>query len=203
MAASASPSTSIERVIIGRSNRSMSTSTRARSASDRWSSGAFIAPRNTSRRRTTSCCAEQARVPARVHAVGHGHEHTTGVAVGEPFDDVVDRHLALRDAAGGDHLLERRHRVAGRPASGAHGEVDRVGGNVELGVVDDVAEVVLERRRGKQVELEVLRAAANRLDHLLGIGRGEHEHHAGRRLFERLQQRRRRRVDSMWTSSRM
>ena len=133
---------------------------------------------------------EQSRVPTRVDAFGHRHQDATGVTIAEAFDDVVDGDLDLGDTTGGDHLLEGGHRVTGGSAPRPDGEVDRVGRDVESGVVDDVPEIVLQRRGGKKVELEVLRATANRLDHLLGIGRGQHEHHAGRRFLQGLQQRR-------------
>ena len=62
--------------------------------------------------------------------------------------------------------------------------------DVEAGVGGDPAHVLAQRVGVEQVELQVLGAAADRVGHLLRVGRGEHEHDVRRRLLERLQQRR-------------
>ena len=76
--------------------------------------------------------------------------------------------------------------------------------SVDAGVGGQPADVLLEHVHRQQVELQVLRAAADRVADLLRIGGGEHEHDVRRRLLERLQQRRLGRpCESMCTSSRM
>ena len=58
---------------------------------------------------------------------------------------------------------------------------------------EDVGEVADELPVREERELEVLRARTQRREHLLRVGRGQHEHHVRGRLLERLQQRVRRR----------
>jgi hypothetical protein len=58
------------------------------------------------------------------------------------------------------------------------------------GIGGDPAHVLGERVGREEMELQVLRAAAHRVGHLLRVGRREHEHDVRRRLLERLQQRR-------------
>ncbi len=53
----------------------------------------------------------------------------------------------------------------------------------------DVAKVVDDERRRNASQIEALAARKNGRQHLFGIGRGEHEFHVRRRLFERLEQR--------------
>ena len=72
--------------------------------------------------------------------------------------------------------------------------VDRTVGDVEAGVLDHPPDVGLELVHRQEVELQVLRARADGLAHLLRIGGGEHEHHVRRRLLQRLQQGRFRRL---------
>ena len=137
---------------------------------------------------------EQARIASGVDRVGHRDEHAPGVVFGEALDDVVDGHLALGHTARGHDLLERRTASRAEPRPARIDIVDGFGSDIEARIVDDMTDVVLERCRRQQMELEVLRAAADRRDHLLGVGGREHEHHTRRRLLERLQQRGRRRV---------
>ncbi len=59
----------------------------------------------------------------------------------------------------------------------------------ELGVGDHVANVVGQLVGVEQVELEVLRAAPDRGEHLLRVGGAEDEDHVRRRFLERLEQR--------------
>ena len=138
---------------------------RARSASDRWSSGAFIATRNTSRRRATSCSPSTRRIAAGVRPPSAtASERPAGVAVGERLDDVVDRRLRRSATPPAATTWSSADSVSrAEPRARAHGVVDGVGGNVEPGLVDDVPDVLLELVRGQQVELEVLGAAADRL----------------------------------------
>ena len=67
--------------------------------------------------------------------------------------------------------------------------VDGVLAEPELGVGDDVANVVGQLVGIEQVELEVLRAAPDGGEHLLRVGGAEDEHHVRRRFLERLEER--------------
>ena len=70
--------------------------------------------------------------------------------------------------------------------------LDRLGADVEPGVVDDVLRQLAQLVGRQEVHLELLGAAADGGQHLLGVGGGQHEHDVVRRLLERLQQRVRR-----------
>ncbi len=55
---------------------------------------------------------EQPRVPTHADGVGNGNEDASRVAINQPFDQLVDRHLAFGDPAGGHDLFERRQCIA-------------------------------------------------------------------------------------------
>ena len=92
-------------------------------------------------------------------------------------------------AAAGCDQLERRHGVARRTAALAQHRLQRVVGELDAGVAGQPADVLLHHVHRQQVELQVLRAAADGLADLLRIGGGQHEHDVRRRLLQRLQQR--------------
>ena len=97
-------------------------------------------------------------------------------------------------AAGGHDLVERRQRVAGRARAPPHGQVDARSSGTSRPASSTTQRTCSARIvGGQQVELEVLGAAADGGQHLLRVGGGQHEHHVGGRLLERLQQRVRRR----------
>ena len=79
------------------------------------------------------------------------------------------------------------------PPARAGDEIERVGVGVDALAGEDVGEVADQLVVREQRELEVLRARADRRQHLLRIGGREHEHDVRGRLLERLQQRVRRR----------
>ena len=133
---------------------------------------------------------ERARVAAEADRVGHGGEHAARIVVDHRLDELVEVDHVGDVAAGGGHQLERRQRVARRTAALREGGVERRVGQLEPGVGGDPPHVLGERVGREQVELQVLRAAADRVAHLLRVGGGEHEHDVRRRLLERLQQRR-------------
>ena len=112
-----------------------------------------------------------------------------GVGGDEALDQVVERDLLRRHPTGRDHLVERGQRVPGRAAAHAEDGLDRIVGQLEAGVGRDPADVRLQLLGRQEVELEVLGPAPDGRADLLRIGRGQHEHHVGRRLLERLQQR--------------
>ena len=109
--------------------------------------------------------------------------------------DHVDRRVGLVGGrpTGGGHLVERRERVARRAGAATGDHVEGVVVDLQPGVAGDVARQLGERLRGDEAKLVVLRAAADRGQHLLRISRSENEYDVGRRLFERLEQRVRRR----------
>ncbi len=110
-----------------------------------------------------------------------------GVRVAEQRDRalVVDP-VALRS---GDQLIEQRQRVAHRPAAGAHHE--RQYARLDLDTLGAAQLLyIIEHLRGRhQPERVVVGAAANRADHLVGLGGGEDELHVLGRLFDDLEQR--------------
>ena len=120
----------------------------------------------------------------------HRGEHAARIVVDHRLHELVEIDHVVDVAAGGDHQLERRQRVARRPAALHERGVDRRLGQVEPGVGGDPPHVLGQRVGREQVELQVLRAPPDRVAHLLRVGGGEHEHDVRRRLLERLQQRR-------------
>ena len=137
--------------------------------------------------------AQDAWVATRRDGVGQRRQRGSGVGCGNGVEQGVEGLALLDDPAGGRHLVEGRERVAGGAGAGADHVVDDVGGEAQVGVVDHPGHVLGELLHRQQVEVEVLGAAANGGQHLLRVGRGQHEHHVARRLLERLQQRGRRR----------
>ena len=131
--------------------------------------------------------------------LGHGGQGPARVALAQRVDQLVDHRHVVVDGAGRRHLVERRQRVAGRARALAHGQVDGLEGHAEAGGLVDVAQVLGEHVGAEEPELEVLGAAADRGQHLLRVGGGQHEHDVAGRLLERLQQgvgrRRRQHVD--------
>jgi len=87
-----------------------------------------------------------------------------------------------------ERLVEQRLGVARRAGAGSrdHGECLGVGFHSFTGT--QVGESVDELLGREERELEVLGPRADRRQHLLGVGRREHEHDVRRCLLERLQQ---------------
>ena len=127
--------------------------------------------------------------------MGHGHQGPADVPFGQRLDDLVELGQVVVDRVGGHHLVEHGERVPGRPPAPAHGQVQGLVGHVEVGVPADLVEQLAEGLGAEEAELEVLGAAPDGGQHLLGVGGGQHEHDVGGRLLQRLQQgvRRRRR----------
>ena len=100
-------------------------------------------------------------------------------------------HLHGVDAAtaDGEGLVEEREGVARGTGSAAGDQVERLGVGLDALAPEDVGQVADELTVREQGELEVLRARAQRGEHLLRVGRGEHEHDVRGRFLERLQQR--------------
>ena len=119
---------------------------------------------------------------------GDGHDGEAGVPLGERLVELLDRLGAGDDATGGDDLVERRERVARRPATLVHDPGDRLFADVEIRVGDDPADLPFELVSREQLELEVLGPALDGRQDLLRVGRREHEADVVRWLLERLQQ---------------
>ena len=104
--------------------------------------------------------------------------------IGDGVDDVV----VAGNTTCGDDLIERRQRVARRPAPDAQHVVDLVVVDVEAGILGHVTHVLAEFVGRNELELVVLGAAPDGGDDLVRLGGSEHEHDVVRRLLERLQQ---------------
>jgi hypothetical protein len=93
------------------------------------------------------------------------------------------------NGSSGHDLVESGQSIARRAASLANCRLYGRFRQVELGIARNLAEQLRQHLSIEQMELVVLGPAANRREHLLRIGRGEHEHHVVGRLFQRLQKR--------------
>ena len=132
---------------------------------------------------------EGAGVATRGRGRGDGGQSPAGVGLDERLDHFVERGAVGRHATGGDDLVEGGQRVARRAAALTQDRLDGVVVDLEAGVGDDPADVLGQGVVGQQVELQVLGSADDGLADLLWVGGGQHEHHVGRRFFQRLQQR--------------
>ena len=140
------------------------------------------------------CLGDRPRIAAHRHGVPHRRQCAARIALDQGEHELVEVDHVVDVAAGRDQQLERRQRVAGRAAALDDRGVERGLRQVEPGVVGNPAHVLGHRVGREEVELEVLRPRPDGVDHLLRVGGGEHEHDVRRRLLERLQQRRRRRL---------
>ena len=131
--------------------------------------------------------------------VGHGHQGPADIPFGQGLDHLVELGQIVVDRVGGDHLVEDGERVAGRAPTAPHGQVQRLVGDIEVGIPPHLLEQLPERLGAEQPELEMLGPAADGGQHLLRVGGGQHEDDVGGRLLQRLQQgvrgRRREHVD--------
>ena len=132
---------------------------------------------------------------------GHRLEHGESQVERGTTERSLHRGRVERAAADRERLVEERERVASRSAGPPYNEVEhlRVGGDTFA--AEDVDQVIAQLIGREQRELEVLGTRPDRREHLVRVGGREHEHDVGRRLLERLQERVRRSVVSMWTSS--
>ena len=122
-----------------------------------------------------------------------GFEHRQPQVEGRATQRGLHRGRVERAAADGQGLVQQRQGVprgTGRPA---HDQIQHLGVGRDAFPAEDVDEVVPELLGRQQRELEVLRAGTDRRQDLVRVGGREHEHDVRRRLFERLQQRVRRR----------
>ena len=184
----ASPTSSRARVTRPRSSRWAWSRARSWSASERGRRSACMAARKTSRRRARS-----ASPTPRAAAPGGGRldgdQGAARVVVAEGVDQLVERVEVVGHPAGGDHLVEGRERVAGRAGAGAHARSSSVVARRRARRRSTTHSTCCGEVVGRQqVELEVLGAAADGGQHLLGVGGGQHEHHVLGRLLERLEQ---------------
>ena len=132
--------------------------------------------------------ADGPRITALRSGVGQRGQRTAGVLLAEGVQQGLDRVVVPGDAAGGDDPVEGREGVPGGAAALPQGLGDAVLLHLEAGVLDDPADVGLQLGGRQQAELQVLRAAADRGQDLLGVGRGQDEDHVVRRLLQRLQE---------------
>ena len=127
-------------------------------------------------------------LPARPKGVVDGGEGRPVIHVGQRFDDGVHRFQSVGDAARGGNLVEGRQSVASRSRSSVDGVVDGVVAQLQPGLLGHPAGMILQHLAVDEVELQVLRAAANGGHHLVGFGGAEHEDHVVRGFLQRLQQ---------------
>ena len=131
--------------------------------------------------------------------VGHGHQRPAGVALGQRLDDLVQLREVVLHRVRRRHLVEDGKRVTGRAPPPPDGHVERLVGDLQVGRLPHLLEQLAQGVGAEQPELEVLGAAADGGQHLLGVGGGQDEDHVGGRLLQRLQQgvgrRRREHVD--------
>ncbi len=132
---------------------------------------------------------ERARVATLLHAEGHGREHPGGISGLECRDELVDRRAVIDDSTGCGDQLERRQGVAGRSAALAHDGLHHRVIDRDAGLLGDPPHVLGELVGGQEVELQMLRAAADGVADLLRVGGREHEHDVRWRFLQRLQQR--------------
>ena len=138
-----------------------------------------------------------ARIAATMHGVSNGRQRTAGVELDEGLDEFVDRCDFVDLSTGGGQEFERRQRVTGRPTALTQNRLETALVEGDASILRDPPHVLFEIGHREQVELQVLRAAANGFGDLLGVGRGEDEHHVRRRLFEGLEKGGRRRTGEL------
>ncbi len=110
-----------------------------------------------------------------------------GVREAEQPRGPIGRHsVALRAR---DELVKNRQRVAHRATAGPNHERQHSGFDSHALTVAQRLRVVDEGPRGDEPERVVVRARADRADHLVGLGCREHELHVRRRFFDDLEQR--------------
>ncbi len=107
---------------------------------------------------------------------------------------LVDRADELQHGLGVDRvvrrrgeLVERRHGVAERAAGGTGDERERRVLGLDPLSVGDPAEERHDLRQPRPLEHERLAARPHRREHLLQLGRAEHEHEVGWRLLDELE----------------
>ena len=100
-------------------------------------------------------------------------------------------HVRLDDgvAAKTNELIERALGVAHSAVRAARDGVERRLVNGHAFLACDLAQVIDDELDRNAAEIEPLAARENGGQHLLRLGRGEHELHMRRRLFERLEER--------------
>ncbi len=144
-------------------------------------------------------------IHARLRELGHRRKHITRAMLGDDVehrDELVFGNEAecVADAIGGDaafaahgqDLIGETQRVAHRSVRRAGDRRKRLRLGAHVFGVQHVRETIANLRRTDALEVEPLETAQHGRRHLrdlLGLGGGEHEHHARRRLFENLEQR--------------
>ena len=133
--------------------------------------------------------ADRAGIPPPAHGVAHRRERGGAVSLGQRVENGVGRGVELGGSTAGSDPLQRGQAVAHRSAAGGHRMVDGLAVQVQLGVGDDVAEMVGHDLRADQAQLEHLAAAPDGVHHLVGLGGGQHPRHMVGRLLQSLEQR--------------
>ena len=106
-------------------------------------------------------------------------------AAQEPFGN-LERDLPFAER---DKLLKRGERVAHATLGTVRDEIERLPLELHVLAHTDSAKARYNGLGRNAAEVESLAARVDGLGHLLGIRRGQDEHHMARRLLERLQQR--------------
>ena len=76
--------------------------------------------------------------------LGDGHESPAGVPLGQRLDDLVELREVVLDRLRRRHLVEDGQGVAGRAPAPAHGQVDGLVGDLEVGLLADLREQFAE-----------------------------------------------------------
>ena len=129
---------------------------------------------------------EEGRAVARAERADHVVEHRrVGVAQQGEGPRVVDP----VGAGAADQLVEHRQRVAHRARPCPHDQRQHALADLHLLLLAEPGQVGDQRVRRDEPEGVVVRARPDGLQHLVRLGRGEHELHVLRRLLDQLEQR--------------
>ncbi len=85
-------------------------------------------------------------------------------------------------------LIEQALGIAQPPLGPQRHHVQSFGGDADLLLAGDEAQMTLQGLQGNAAEVEALAAGEDRGQHPLGIGGGQHEHHPWRWLLQGLEQ---------------
>ncbi len=104
--------------------------------------------------------------------VSHGHQGPAHIPLGQRLHHLVELGEVVIDPLRGGHLIEDGKRITGRAPAAPHGQVQRLIGNVEVGIPPHLAEQLLQGLGTEESELEVLGAASDGGEDLLRVGGG-------------------------------
>ena len=172
----------------GRSIRWVSSAVLAWSTSGRWSSGTPTLAEEGVAEAGDERLAEHPGVASGAHGSVDRGEHGSRVAVEQRGEQVVGRSDAVVDAPAATTWSRADSVSRAEPAPARRTWVELLLRDVEPGVLDDPAHVLLELGGGDEVQLVVLGAALDRRQHLVRVGGRQHEDDVRRGLLEGLEQ---------------